>query len=327
MSTEIQENIINTAHKLVENNLVARTWGNLSQRIDENSFYCTPSGRDYADLTADEMVVCHLDGSYQGNLKPTTERSLHALIYGERADANFVIHTHQPYASALSISTTDYAIPEDLQKKLGSATLPTAAYGLPGQKKLHNAVMDALRSTGSRAVLMRSHGLIVFAQTAEEALQLALDVEDFCREEYERRTDIHSADLPPAAYQRGDGGRLPKEVERIFAKRPDIKCVLEDADPVVLQYKNSLPPYLDDFAQIVGIKMSANPYANAMFGENAVYYYGKDIADAEAVRMITHKNTLTATMANIFAVRPLPLPDRLIMNAVYRLTYSKRKEK
>ena len=37
--------------KLQQAGLVARTWGNISCRIDENHFVITPSGLDYETMT------------------------------------------------------------------------------------------------------------------------------------------------------------------------------------------------------------------------------------------------------------------------------------
>ncbi|MBM7824411.1 L-fuculose-phosphate aldolase [Arcanobacterium pluranimalium] len=327
MSFEIQNNIIATSQKLLEKHLVARTWGNLSQRIDGETFYCTPSGRDYNDLVPEEMIKVRLDGSYDGDLKPTTERSLHALIYSERPDAQFIIHTHQPYASAMSLGNKPYPLPADLAQKIGSDSLPIANYGLPGQKKLHNAIMEVLRNTGAHAILMKAHGMIVFAPSADDALQLALDVEEFCRAEFAKRTSlVPDESITPKMWKRSDAN-IPSEAAHIFAKRDDVEVIYADDDPVVLNFKDKLVPYLDDFAQLVGLRMTDTPFANAVFGAETVYYLGKDASDAEAVRMVVHKNALAATMGRSFAAKPISFFDRILMNAVYRLKYSKLKDK
>ena len=43
--------------KLQQAGLVARTWGNISCRIDENHFVITPSGLDYETMTARDLVL------------------------------------------------------------------------------------------------------------------------------------------------------------------------------------------------------------------------------------------------------------------------------
>ena len=43
--------------KLQQAGLVARTWGNISCRIDENHFVITPSGLDYETMMARDLVL------------------------------------------------------------------------------------------------------------------------------------------------------------------------------------------------------------------------------------------------------------------------------
>ena len=89
--------------KLVHEGLVARTWGNVSVRLDEERYVITPSGRDYDTLEPEEMVVVNLrTGDYEGHIKPSSERKVHAEIYRTRNDVGAVIHTHQTNASVVA---------------------------------------------------------------------------------------------------------------------------------------------------------------------------------------------------------------------------------
>ncbi|MDF2673982.1 MAG: class aldolase/adducin family protein, partial [Clostridiales bacterium] len=98
-----KELVVKAGIRLVESGLIARTWGNVSCRIDEYSFVITPSGRDYLSLTADEIVTVKIsDCSYSGNIKPSSEKGVHAKVYKLYSEANFVIHTHQENASVIS---------------------------------------------------------------------------------------------------------------------------------------------------------------------------------------------------------------------------------
>ena len=51
-----KKHIIEVARELHEVGLLVRTWGNISQRVDEKSFIITPSGIKYEDLTQDMIV-------------------------------------------------------------------------------------------------------------------------------------------------------------------------------------------------------------------------------------------------------------------------------
>ena len=50
--------------KLQQAGLVARTWGNISCRIDENHFVITPSGLDYETMTAVDLVLMDITLPY-----------------------------------------------------------------------------------------------------------------------------------------------------------------------------------------------------------------------------------------------------------------------
>lgn len=99
---EAAELIIKAGYALVEKGLIARTWGNISARLSDTEFLVTPSGMGYDRLTPDKLVVCKIsDCSYEGEIKPSSEKGVHGEAYKYRPDVNFVIHTHQLYATAV----------------------------------------------------------------------------------------------------------------------------------------------------------------------------------------------------------------------------------
>ena len=102
---EAKKLVIKAGINLVLSGLIARTWGNVSCRIDRNSFVITPSGRDYRTLMPDEIVQVNIaDLSYSGNIKPSSENGMHAAIYKLYPHTNFIIHTHQDNASVIAAS-------------------------------------------------------------------------------------------------------------------------------------------------------------------------------------------------------------------------------
>jgi hypothetical protein len=93
--------VVKAGLELVRSGLIARTWGNVSCRIDGETFAITPSGREYHSLTADDIVTVKIkDLSYEGSIKPSSEKGIHAAVYQLYPDMNFVIHTHQENASS-----------------------------------------------------------------------------------------------------------------------------------------------------------------------------------------------------------------------------------
>lgn len=68
--------------KLQQTGLVARTWGNISCRIDENHFVITPSGLDYETMTARDLVLMDIrNGVCCGAHKPSSEKGVHLAAY------------------------------------------------------------------------------------------------------------------------------------------------------------------------------------------------------------------------------------------------------
>lgn len=168
--------VIRAGHELIEKKLIARTWGNISCRISDTQFIITPSGRAYETLTEDELVLVNIsDCSYEGGIKPSSEKRIHASCYALRDDAAFVIHTHQFYASAIcaECKDTDFA--------------PCAAYGLSGTKKLSRNVSAAIvANPDKKSFLMSRHGAICIGGDYDEAFVLAEALENDCRELFEK---------------------------------------------------------------------------------------------------------------------------------------------
>lgn len=176
-----KETVITAGKRLVESGLIARTWGNVSCRVDENSFVITPSGRSYETLTPDEIVLVKTDDlSYDGDVKPSSEKGIHAQAYILRPEINFVIHTHQMNASAISFLGSDInCVPAESRDIIGS-DIPVASYGLPGTRKLKKGVTEALRRSDSKAAIMAHHGAVCLGTDYEDAFKVASELEKVC---------------------------------------------------------------------------------------------------------------------------------------------------
>lgn len=88
--------------RLPELGLVLFTFGNASA-VDrqEAVFAIKPSGVPYADLKADDMVICDYKGQVvEGRLRPSSDTKTHAVLYKEWSDIGGVVHTHSTYATA-----------------------------------------------------------------------------------------------------------------------------------------------------------------------------------------------------------------------------------
>ena len=190
--------IIDTGIELLEEKLVARTWGNISARIDADNYLITPSGLDYTSMREEDIVSVNIKtGEYTGINRPSGEKGVHSAAYEVFDDVNFVVHTHQTYATAVSLAGFDsleasavspagsesFDITEEEIEKLGGIAL--ADYGLPGTKEITNACKSALL-TGAHTVLMIHHGVLVLGKDKEEAMKRVKLLESICERNVKR---------------------------------------------------------------------------------------------------------------------------------------------
>ena len=178
-----QELVVKAGLELMESGLIARTWGNVSARISDNVFVITPSGIPYEKLTPDDIVEVTIDElAYDENgLKPSSEKGVHAAAYKHHPEVDFVIHTHQIAASALSVTGQDVPVSGKEQEVLGPV-VPNAAYGMPSTGKLKKAVEAAIEvNPDSKAFLMRHHGTVCLGKDYEDAFKVVNTLEDYCK--------------------------------------------------------------------------------------------------------------------------------------------------
>ncbi len=175
--------MVDAGKKLVAEGLIQRTWGNVSCRISDTQFVITPSGRDYLSLTPDEIVTVNInDLSYEGEIKPSSEKGIHAKCYQLRDDVNFVIHTHQTFASLVGLSGLDVNDLAEADAAVLGDCIPVASYGLPGTGKLRKGVVDALlRAPKAKSCLMLHHGALCTGADVEDAFNVAETLEKVCR--------------------------------------------------------------------------------------------------------------------------------------------------
>lgn len=177
-----KEIVVEAGKKLVSTGLIARTWGNVSCRVNDESFVITPSGRAYETLTTDDIVLVKLsDLSYDGDIKPSSEKGIHAQCYLLRPECNFVIHTHQVNASIVSALGNDINNITGESREIIGDNIPVASYGLPGTGKLRKGVVNALLRSDSKAAIMKHHGAVCLGENYDDAFKVASEVEKVCQ--------------------------------------------------------------------------------------------------------------------------------------------------
>ncbi len=159
-----------TARDLTRKGYLMATGGNLSMRArDGKGFLVSPSNRDY--LTMDPSDICLLDWNLQileGSLKPSVESGMHAAIYRCRPDIHAIVHTHQVYASALTLLGKSIPALFDEQARFLGRKVALIPYAPSGTGLLAAKAARFARS-GDNAFLMKNHGVLCFGHDLERA--------------------------------------------------------------------------------------------------------------------------------------------------------------
>ncbi|WP_050008042.1 class II aldolase/adducin family protein [Butyrivibrio sp. WCE2006] len=344
----LREEIIETCLSLLEQGLIVRTWGNVSARIDEKHYLITPSGIKYEDLTPEMLPIVSIeDNSYTGDYKPSSESLVHAAIYSIRNDAEFIIHTHQVYATCVGALGKKRLKAEHKEKKV---VFPVAQYALPGTKKLADNVKEASsKNADARSIIMANHGIVAFGHNANDAYKEALKLEIAAKKYIFNicKTDISndveegfSSKLEDGkiVYQRSDTPERIKLIHQtIYSKRPDISYIFHNKSEAVMTISrrvNHMRPLLDDFAQIIGTSLriptsegtplSVKKNINAVFAYNdGAYCLGNTEDDAKAAAIVLDKGCIAHIAVMRFGEgRFISLYDCSKMNRNYRKNYS-----
>ncbi|MCY8932589.1 L-ribulose-5-phosphate 4-epimerase [Bacillus atrophaeus] len=109
MLETLKKEVLTANLKLQEHQLVTFTWGNVSGIDRENErIVIKPSGVEYSELTADDLVVLNLDGEIiEGSLKPSSDTPTHLYLYQAFPNIGGIVHTHSHWATSWAQSGRD----------------------------------------------------------------------------------------------------------------------------------------------------------------------------------------------------------------------------
>jgi L-fuculose-phosphate aldolase len=156
--------------------LTEGTSGNVSVRRDERSFFVSPTGMAYEELSAGDIPLVHLDGSWYGHRRPSSEWRFHRDIFRARSDAGAIVHTHSLCATALACTGRGIPAFHYMVAAAGGADIRCAPYHTFGSQELSDAAVLAI--DGRKACLLANHGLIAIGTDLRAAFALAGAVEN-----------------------------------------------------------------------------------------------------------------------------------------------------
>lgn len=151
--------------------------GNVSMQLEHfdsrELFAITPSGRQYADLTEEDIAVVDSEVEpIEGDLPPSSETLMHLGIYRSQLDVGAVAHTHSVFASVAAVAGRSIPpIIDEMVVSIGGA-IEVSEYAFPSSQELADNVRAAL---GERnAALIQNNGAVGAGRDLEEALDVCV---------------------------------------------------------------------------------------------------------------------------------------------------------
>lgn len=177
---KIAQDIKDAGERLLAENLVQGTWGNIGVRIDDQYMFATPSGIDYVMLQPEQMAKVNMDTlEWTGTNKATSEKGIHAILMKNDKNINATIHTHPFYGCILAAMGKSMPVPEKYQDVLGKE-IPCAKAALPGTNALVKNVAAAIGD--APACFMAHHGVMVRGKDLDDAFAICRALEDACHD-------------------------------------------------------------------------------------------------------------------------------------------------
>jgi L-fuculose-phosphate aldolase len=179
---ELRDQLVETARAVAQSGAISLSGhGNISIRIPGRDEMLYTAGASLNNFTAAGIARIALDGTVlEGEVPPLAAAviSMHQLIYQERPETGCVLHTHAPFATAFALANKPI---EGWTEAFGIFGLedgvPLAAYGARGSAQAIQNIRSALTAK-SQAVLLANHGVLCFHQTAAQAAQVNVIVEE-----------------------------------------------------------------------------------------------------------------------------------------------------
>lgn len=159
--------------------LVWGTSGNMSIRIDEDSFLITATGRSLQKITDKDLVVCKINKD-SAPKRASMEFRLHREIYRIREDVNAILHSHPPFSTLIACAKDKKIrleiIPETIAYIKNIQVIP---YRHPGSIELARKAAEG--ATKADVLLLENHGVVSLGSSMEDVINKTLTLEFLCK--------------------------------------------------------------------------------------------------------------------------------------------------
>ncbi|MHC4562693.1 MAG: class II aldolase/adducin family protein [Planctomycetota bacterium] len=166
---EMKRQMCEIGRRIYEKGFAAANDGNISVRMGNGRYLCTPTGVSKGFLKPSDIATVDDHGKQIDGAKPrTSEILLHLEIFHELDWVNAVVHAHPPHATAFAVAGIDVpsCILPEVEIFIGQ--VPLADYDTPGSKDFAETILPHLRKKAN-TILLANHGAVACDSSLEQA--------------------------------------------------------------------------------------------------------------------------------------------------------------
>ena len=177
---KLKQEICEIGRRIYDKGFVAANDGNITVKVSDNEFLCTPTMHSKGFLTPEDIST--IDGTgkqISGNKKRSSEALLHLEIYRQRPDLKSVVHCHPPHATAFAVAREPIpqcVLPE-VEVFLGD--VPITRYETPGGQAFADTIIPFVKDTN--VIILANHGTVSYGESVERAFWWTEILDAYCR--------------------------------------------------------------------------------------------------------------------------------------------------
>jgi len=218
---EIKKQICEVGKRIYDRNMAAANDGNISVKLNDREWLCTPTGISKGFMTPD--CICKVDSNgnviqASGSYRPSSEIKMHMRVYEKRSDVRSVVHAHPAYATSFAIAGIPLTQPIMPEAIIYLGCVPIAEYGTPSTMEIPDNVEKYLEHYD--AVLLESHGALTWGHDLISAYHKMESLEFYAELLYRAKMLGGPKEIAPAQVKRlyelrrqfGIPGRHPSDL-------------------------------------------------------------------------------------------------------------------
>ena len=172
-----KQQVLNAALEIKKSGLVSLSGGNVSMRVGISLYLVTPSGMLYEEMKPNDVCLINAKcETVEGARKPSSDSSALIYMFEHMPNVNSIIHTHQPWATAVGFATD--ILPEFMVTIIDACRNPVRVAPFTPSSDIGMGILATKYAGDSLAVILKHHGVLAFGKDMTEALYSAVYLEE-----------------------------------------------------------------------------------------------------------------------------------------------------